>query len=287
MKRRELVVCAGVVASSLAGCLPIDTSPLAEVSVKLRASELSGGIPSTEMSDGWEISFERSLLTIHSAGLVSTEGTECASSTIADYERVLSLKEGRAQKVALLFARGACGFEYMIGPPFEPIDLVLGTGVSRSDLDAMLEAVSNATIAFPGLFPGRAEFRKFPGFYVEGSAHKGDTEKRFQWVFGDLPPEPESACPASRHPGLHLSTGEKADVEILAHGEALFADSSQGGALSFSRFADADADADGFISMAELLHAESPDADTDSLYEHVVSELLAAFTSPSDGLVCL
>jgi len=61
VKRRELVVCAGVIASSLAGCLPIDTSPLAEVSVKLRASELSGGIPNTEMSDGWEISFERLL----------------------------------------------------------------------------------------------------------------------------------------------------------------------------------------------------------------------------------
>lgn len=286
MKRRVLAVGAGVIASSLAGCLPIDTAPLAEVSVTLRASELSGGIPSTETSDGWQITFDRSLLTIYAAGLVSTERTECPTSTSADYERVLSLKEGGAQQVALLFARGACGFDYMIGPPFEPIDLVLGKSVSDSDLDAMLEAMSKASLAYPGLFPGRAEYRRLPGFYVEGSAHKGDSEKRFQWVFDDLPPEPEAACPAPRHPGLHLSPGDEAEVEILARGEALFVDSSQGGALSFSRFADADTDGDGFISMAELLHSEGPDADP-SLYTRVVSELLAAFTSPSHGLECL
>lgn len=263
---------AGILVSALAGCLPVDTTPLAEVAVRLRASELSSEIPSTETSDGWEISFDRSLVTIHSASLASL-GSECESAA-ADYERVLSLKRAEAQQVALLFALGACGFTYVIGPPFEPVDLVLGAGVSEADVRDMALA-SNALAGHP-TSPG------IPGFFVEGSARKDDTEKRFQWVFWDsFTPDGMTTCPTPRQPGLRLSTGDEAELDVLARGEALFIDSSQGGALSFSRFANADTDADGFISMTELGFYENT-PDEFSLYTLVVFELFKSFTSPSN-----
>jgi hypothetical protein len=86
---------------------------------------------------------------------------------------------------------------------------------------------------------------------------------------------------------LRLESGGAATIELLARGEALFMDSSNGGELSFDRFAEADADEDGTITTTELENAVSTDLATPSLYFRTVSALGEALTGVPSGLTCL
>src|SRR5262245_55080895 len=194
-------------AALLVGCLPIDTTPPAEVSVTLRTSELSAFIPKSSMADGWEVSFDRSFLTVNSVALLPVDSSEFGEGGAANYARIMSLTGVERQKVALLFARGDCAFQYSIGPLYPDLNVVLGPGVTEADAEFLLEQARAAQPPENGTYPHGEGTMRAPGFYVEGTARNGERRKRFRWFFWDTASEPGAGCPENHFRGLRLESG--------------------------------------------------------------------------------
>jgi len=273
---------------STTGCLPVDTAPPAEVLVNLRASALSSEIPSSEMADGWQIEFERYLITIGSVSLSPGGVHECKDATTTRYSRVLTLRQSQPQKVGLVFGRGVCLLGYGIFPIGRTSPVVRGAGVSESDMELMLsddisymrrsgvttESVSITTSAVSGT-----------GLYVEGTATRGAEHKRFRWEFPYVTPADSAGCPLDEFTTVHLDAGAQVTVELTARGEALFAqDSLSEESLSFDSFAAADRDGDGFITTVELATSQVRTGTT--LYDETLSALREKFSTVASGADC-
>lgn len=290
MVNRLDLISIAVTTCALVGCLPIDTSPPAQVTIELSASELSATIPAARTSDGWEVGFSRLLLTVHTVSLHPVNDTGC-DSTVSGYARILSLLRPERQRVAMLFASGSCGFDYEVAPFAGFADVVLAPGVTPADTDAMFDAAPAflAEASDDELGTTWRQGLRAPGLYVEGHATRAAEQKHFQWMFWDVSPPEGAFCPPGLLRGLNLESDDRTTVELFARGETLFAQSPDADILAFDEFANADAqggDNDGWISQAELRQARST-SDELSLQERVVARLRSQLTSATADWACL
>lgn len=225
-----------VTALLAAGCLPADTRPPpAEVLVTVRGAPAA--IDGVTTNDGWVVRFERVLVTI---GGVDVEGDGCDEYADADYTRVIDARQPGAQKLGLIYGLGRCELELRARNPER--DSLLGAGVTEADRFAMRE-------------PGSDPFEPFAGitYLVRGSAEKGAIRKTFDWKYR-RPRLRYDECTIDGQP-ITLGQEEQRTIEVRIHPEALFQSALERDAaqLRFEPFAAADADADGVVTIEELV----------------------------------
>jgi hypothetical protein len=208
---------------------------------------------------------------------------------------VLSPAWPETQKVALLFARGPCHFEYSLGrlpgtgnlPQF----VVAGPSVSKADGAALRDTLESFSIDTNPQQPADSQsFRDVigPDWFVEGRASKGAEQKRFRWLFWELTPPREGRCPPGQLPSLDIGK-EQITLELSARVESLFQSASDTAdeTLYFETFAQLDTDEDGWISQTELERDDGPPGETSSPYERTVARLREKLTHISSPMDCL
>ncbi len=241
---QALVVCP-LVALSVAvatGCLPKDTRPPpGELNVTATSDDaLNSGFTT---DDGWTVAFDRFLVAV---GHASVEGDECIGYSDPDYGRLLDMTRAGTQKVSVIFAIGACEFDWELSTPNE--DAVLGKGVTEADRTLMRT-------------PGSSLFAKDSGvsILVEGSAKKGSAEKTFAWAYRHR--IDSSACKATIDgvvvEGVQMKENGVSTVDLTVGGGTLFRDQIDDGPskLVFDPVAAADdteGNGDGKITLDEL-----------------------------------
>jgi hypothetical protein len=214
----------------LQACLPNDTRP-APGRLQLSVAADEALLSSITTSDGWQIAYERFVV---SMGEVELEGDDCSSYAESDYLRVLELRGPGPHLLNTNYAFGSCELSFRLQSPGE--DAVLGLGVDEAT-KALLRT------------PGSDSFvRDRPAsLHVEGSAVKSGASRRFAWSFRrDLE---YTGCGA-----IALGSDDAQSLEIRMQGATLFQDRLEAAdaELVFEPYAAADADSDGIITLDEL-----------------------------------
>lgn len=262
------------------GCLPVDTRPPpAEVLVTLRgAATTIGGVTTV---DGWNIRFERVLVTVGGSDL---EGDDCDEYADAGYYRILDGRIAAPQKVGLMYGLGACTFELSARNP--EFDSLLGEGVTEADKTAMRT-------------PGTDPFNENAGitFLVVGSAEREGVRKTFDWKLRK-PRVSYDECVIDGQKTFTLSQNVPATIDLQVHAEVLFHDrlDLERATLRFDPIAAAD-DGDGAVTFEELTKvplAEAPVSfdvneetkDWKTLGDFVYQGLFPRIVRPGDRGTC-
>jgi hypothetical protein len=248
------------VTSLFPGCLPKDTrDPPGKLQFVARGSEgVASGIAADRFVDGWSVTFDRFLVKL-SGGFSENGGGRGPSGGDDDCvvysdrpgsNRLLELGLPSGTAGDLHGARQQAGFVRGLGEkcrfgislaPYRADDLVLGAGVSSSDVSTM-EGSSSSDGAL---------------VYARGSGTKEGRTVRFSLLF-TTPQSFHDCGTGSMGEGGTIRIDSNATVEALVtlHGERLFADELRPNTtLRFEPFADADArygDGDGEVTMKEL-----------------------------------
>ena len=189
--------------------------------------------------DGWSVRYERFLINFQNIVIADSGGdvgrrfdeSKLFDNTQSGVKSIVTLEEVPAQ------AWQQVGFE--VAPVTD--ETQLGKGAAAEDREMM---------ASEGY-----------SLYVSGTASKGETEKRFEWGFGLSTRSRNCRSPQDgrEEAGIVVKNNASLTVELTTHGDHLFYDRLQASAdpavptsLRFQAIADADANDDGEVTMAEL-----------------------------------
>lgn len=261
-----------------AACLPKDTRPPPS-SVLFTASPSEAAakpeLP-TPTEDGWEVSFERVLITI---GRASVDGDSCNSYSEARYTRVLSLLGAPPQeKISESFALGHCDFGFAVINAES--DSLLGSTATQADLDFLRVAGEDKYAGPSGV-----------SFYVEGSASKGLVRETFAWKFrGRMRLQDCTEMVDGRAvQGLDLVQDGEVSVDVTLAPERIFADGMDPAKskLRFDAIAAADTEAgnaDGEVTLDELglVPFEMLSGVAEGAYEPPPADTALVFTTLED-----
>ena len=258
---QELAPLGSLVLALLAAtaCLPKDTRPPPSrvLFTATAGADTKAGALSSPTADGWDIGFERVLVSI---GRASLDGSDCSVYSQARYGRVLSLIGAPdAQKISESYALGRCDFGFAIGNASG--DSLLGVGATADDL-AFLRTAGNDRYGGP----------RGISLFVSGNAKKGDRTLSFAWAFRGRARYRECQTPldGALSGGLSLKQDDDVAVDVTLHAEALFAEnpSDPESALRFDPIADADAlgNGDGEVTLDELSQVPLTELQTGMAY---------------------
>lgn len=241
-------------------CLPKDTRPPpSRVLFTATASpETKAGALAQPTADGWDITFERVLVSL---GRVSLDGDDCSVYSDPRYGRVLSLLGAPdAQKISESYALGRCDFGFAIGNASS--DSLLGVGATADDLAFLRTAGSDHYGGPSGI-----------SMFVSGRAHQADRTLTFAWAFRGRARYRQCQTVLQDAPqGGSLSLKQDGDVslDVTLHAEALFAESAsdRNAALRFEPIAQADAlgNGDGEVTLDELRLVPLSELQMDTAY---------------------
>ena len=226
-------------------CLPKDTRPPpSRVLFTASASpDTRAGVLSSPTADGWDIGFERLLVSL---GRVSLDGPGCSVYSESRYGRVLDLLGAPdAQKISESYALGSCDFGFAIGNAAS--DSLLGEGATAEDLAFLRTAGSD-----------RYQPNRGISLFVSGQARKGDQVLSFAWAFRGRARyrECQTTVNGGAQGGLSLAEDGDITANVTLHAEALFAENlgERDSALRFDAIASADAlgNGDGEVTLDEL-----------------------------------
>jgi hypothetical protein len=247
--------CRGValaLASLATGCLPGDTRPVPE-SVYVTAEPSAGVTLGIETSDGWRITFDRLLLAVGNVGL-SEDDASCNAYAEAQYDRLFDFTVAGREKVGTAYGLGTCRIDFRLrGPSF---DALLGPGATSSDVAFMRTRGTD-----------RYAEDQNASVLATGAGARGDVTKRFAWLFRrSYKIQNCEALGGGYATTLELTEGGAGELRIEVRGEELFRPlADDGAALWFQPIADADADADGEVTLDELSNAPRPPVDPGGL----------------------
>jgi hypothetical protein len=228
------------------GCLPNDTRP-EPAEIEFTASSSDATRSGFTTSDGYTIAFERVLIDVGQGyvGDGNDEGGSCSEYSSPGYTRLFDfVKVNSAQKVGLAYAIGSCPVAFSVRFP-DP-DAILGTGASEADRDVMRTPGSDAYANEAGI-----------SVYVTGTAERDGSVKRFDWPFRERILYHDCFVPnddGTKSEGIVVEGKQTLSLNIEMQTEALFRDQLDPSVavLRFQPFADADADADGNVTLDEL-----------------------------------
>lgn len=188
-------------------------------------------IPSSAFEDGWSVKYDKFLLVIRAITVAegSAVGAKQTGAVVFDM-----VKPGVKPIVSFadLEAKNWTTVNFQVGPM--SADATLGPGVTEADKTLL----------------GTASLR------AQGSATKGAVTKKFDWTF--TKPTLFDECRGEKDGreviGALVTNGGTDQVQITIHGDHLFYDDLQAAnaKLRFGAIANADADADGTVTQAEL-----------------------------------
>jgi len=191
------------------------------------------GIPATELEDGWAVTFDKFLVVIANVKVAEggTVGGEMKTSKVFNHvvpkpKAVIELKDLAAQPWTAV--------SYEISPATSATEL--GEGATEAD---------KALVVGGGY-----------SIYVEGKATKGAETKTFKWGFSTktLLDKCKGEVSGKEVDGVVVTSGGTDAVELTIHGDHFFYDDLQSpdAKLRFQNLADADADKNGEVTLAEL-----------------------------------
>ncbi len=254
-KLQSLALCA-LLAS---GCLPKDTRPPPSrvLFTATPSAETKAGALASPTADGWDISFDRVLVSI---GRASLDGDNCSVYSEARYGRILNLIGAPdGPKISESYGLGTCDFGFAIANAAD--DSLLGAGTNEADKTFLRTAGSDHYGGPSGI-----------SMYVAGKAQKGDATLTFAWPFRGRARyrECQNTVDGVVKKGLKLSQSGDVTVDITLHAEALFLESltDPNAALRFDAIASADAlgNNDGEITLDELGAVPLTDLQQDMMY---------------------
>lgn len=226
-------------ATTATACLPGDTRPVPErVYTTAEPSErVTAGI---DTADGWRITFDRLVLGLGNVNF-EDEDASCNSYAGAWYDRLFDFTVAGREKVGSIYGLGTCRVEFRLRSP--SFDALLGPGVSTEDVTLMRIEASD-----PYVDDDRVSVMAI------GEAARGDDTKRFDWRFRRsyevFDCEAEGGGFATT---LGLTEATDSELRLEVRGEELFRALPEDDAeLRFQPIADADADADGVVTLDEL-----------------------------------
>jgi len=235
----------GLLALLFGGCLPKDTRPPpARVLFTLSPSEetKAGALPRAT-ADGWDISFDRVLVSI---GRASLDGDDCSIYSGADYGRVFSLIGAPdGSKISESYGLGKCDVGFGIANASE--DSLLGPGATEADKSFLRTAGADHYGDPRGI-----------SLYVSGTAKKAERQLTFAWPFRGRVRyrECRNTVDGAVKRGLSLSQDGDVTLDVTLHAEALFVErlGDPNADLRFDPIANADAlgNADGEVTLDEL-----------------------------------
>jgi hypothetical protein len=227
-------------------CLPGDTRPVpVQIDVTVSSTDLVlNGIPSSATADGWNVSFERLLISIGDPHVGSPLEGACSPYSNPGYARIFDMKAvTRPENVGVAFARDQCSFSFTVSNP-EP-DTKIAAGATDQDRELMRTPGTDPYAGVSGI-----------SMYVSGTAERAGMGKRFAWAFRQRVRYEEcwQEEAGTRSDGLDLRDGEIVTANIEVRGEDLFRDhlDPSGAMLRFDVFASADANSDGEVTLSEL-----------------------------------
>jgi len=227
-------------------CLPQDTRPPpAEVTVTVSASELTlSDIPAASTADGYDIHLERLLVNLGQEDVGGGDGvTGCSEYSSPGYTRLFDFKHVKTPlELGLAYAAGHCPFGFTLR--FPNLETKLGAGANEDDRTLMRTPGSDPIAMDDGI-----------SVYIAGSGERGDERKHFAWALRRRIRFSDCGVPTSNGiltTGLDLPSDGKTHVNIEIQGEALFRGSGLDALAHFAPYAQADADGDGEIALAEL-----------------------------------
>lgn len=220
-------------------CLPgDDRPPPGRLDLVLTSSDaMRDGF---ETDDGWTIRFDRFVVTV---GEVVLDGAGCVDYGFSSYHRIFDLTAANGERVARIHGLGDC--MVLFGVPFPERDAVLTPGVTNADQDLLLE---RAVDIVRGDYLGATMF-------IEGAAQRDAVTKRFAWLIRkDFRVStcftPDGALDANE---VRLVGDEEVRRALEVRPRELFRVlPNHGERVEFSRFAAADRNEDGRITLAEL-----------------------------------
>ena len=241
------------------GCLPKDTRPPPSrvLFTATPSAETQAGALASPTADGWDLTFDRVLVSI---GRASLDGDKCSVYSEAGYGRVLSLIGAPdGQKISESYGIGTCDFGFGVSNAAD--DSLLGAGTTEGDKAFLRTAGSDHYGGPSGI-----------SLFVAGIARKGDTTLTFAWPFRGRARyrECQNTVNGVVKRGLSLAQDGDVTVDVTLHAEALFVDSvtDPNPALRFDPIASADAlgNNDGEVTLDELSQVPLTDLQTDAAY---------------------
>jgi hypothetical protein len=252
-----LALAGGVAAASFAlACLPADERPPpGRVTVTAAPSDATRDGFTTD--DGWTVRFDRFVAGLGDVDLdgvnerrdgVDEEET-CNAYSETDYEWLIDFTAAGREKIGLVHGIGSCTIEVRLRGP--SADTVLGAGATEVDLELMrVEEVD------PWTEIDDEDEGEEIAVLARGTAHRGDETRQIDWIFRRS--FEIRRCEASDGGGgdasrVELTREVEREIPLEVRAEELFrrhvADDAP---LVFDRYASADADADGTITLEEL-----------------------------------
>jgi hypothetical protein len=190
------------------------------------------GIPATVFADGWSVKYDRFLVVL--SGVKVADGATVAGEM--GTARLFNHVVPRPKPVVdfpSLTAKTWPNVSYVIGPA---ANTELGAGATEAD---------KALMTAGGY-----------GLYVEGKAQKGADSRTFKWGFSakTLFDSCKGDVSGKEVDGVVVANGGTDTVELTIHGDHLFYDDLQApeAKVRFQNIADADADKNGEVTLAEL-----------------------------------
>jgi hypothetical protein len=255
-------------------CLPEDErAPPAELIVNASGDEAVATGFATD--DGWDVRYERFLVSLGHVGLRGTASRDSAptcteySGESTHYLRVLDMQRPVLQKLSTSYAFGECRLAFELWPPSS--NAVLGTGVDEGERASMSREMSDPFTEDTGAVA-----------YVRGQASRFGAVIRFEWSFRRL-------LVYANCGEMALEPGEDLTVNIRFRGRTLFQDrlDEATAAVRFTPFAAADTDADGNVTLEELSVAARPDGDSfPTVGELLYTGLVPRLPRVGDGIQC-
>lgn len=294
--RALFTIAAGSAALGLliSACLPGDTRPPPAV-VHLTVEPSAADTEGFTTIDGWNVSFDRLLVSLGGAGLggvgIGGRGANdaaCNSYAGAGYERLFDFTAVGTQKLSDIYGLGSCGVRLRLRSPGS--DSLLGTGVTAEDLAFMRTEDTDAIVT-----KGRRSV------YLRGKAIHGAITKRFEWSFrlGVSLHGCASADGTSFASDVALVGTEALPLAVIVHGEELFHEGLDDATpLRFEAIAAADADGDQMITLDELAAIPGPlpeadagvaiaDGGTPTLEQFIYQELVPRMIRIGESGPCL
>lgn len=255
---RRLVVMA-MVAAAATGCLPADERPQPG-RVFLNVQRSVPVIEGFVTDDGWQISFERFVLALGGGGV---RGGDCVDYSLSAYSRLYDFTAADTSKLVLHYGLGQCEIVFARVSPEE--NTILMGGASAADLTLM------STEQADGI--GEKKEEMGVSLMVRGRAEREGVTKEFSWLIRSWHKIMRCYAPGSDEvvSALALRAGETSTRELEIRPQELFRRApSPDMPIEFERFAAADADEDGSITLDELNKVTVP---LDEIVDHLTDEL--------------
>jgi hypothetical protein len=195
--------------------------------------------------DGWEVRFDRFVTAL---GDISLHLDGCVDYSRSQYNRLYDFTVSDDAEVGQIYGLGRCNVHFRMRAPSS--DALLTEGITEADREAMRLEASDAYTT-----------DRRVALLVRGRAERDGVTKEMFWLFRRSLTYKRCFAPGSEDPvsTLALDSGEVVQLELSIRPEELFRELPTADApITFDRFADADADADGMVSLEELAEVEVP-----------------------------